>query len=189
MRERIRNRLAAIEPRRLTDGFIREAAVLIPVFEWQNECHFLLTLRTQHVQTHKGQISFPGGMREGSEDLLQTALRETFEEVGIEEDRIEILGRFHDYLSINHYRVTPFAGFIRAPFTTVPQAHEVAEVLQVPFHVFQDPERLRVEKTLFMNRPTSVYYFSYGPHQIWGLTARIIKEFFELMAADPTRSA
>ncbi len=180
MKDRIRDCLTALSPRKLTDGFIREAAVLMPVFEWENEYHFLLTLRTEEVQTHKGQVSFPGGMREDGEDLIQTALRETFEEVGIEKNRIEILGRFHDYISINSYRVTPFAGYIHGPFTTVPQVHEVAEILQVPLRVFLDPERLRVEKRT-RYKETEVYFYSYGTHQIWGLTARIIKDFMETL--------
>jgi 8-oxo-dGTP pyrophosphatase MutT (NUDIX family) len=179
MKNRIRDCLAALTPRQLTNGFTREAAVLMPIFEWEHEYHFLLTRRTEEVQTHKGQISFPGGMREGNEPLSQTALRETFEEVGIEESKIEILGRFHDYVSIHNFRVSPFAGFIHKPFTTVPQIHEVAEILQVPFKVFLDPERLRVERNAFSNE--DVYFYSYGTHQIWGLTARIIKEFMETL--------
>jgi 8-oxo-dGTP pyrophosphatase MutT (NUDIX family) len=180
MKDRIRDCLAALNPRKLTNGFIREAAVLMPIFEWEHEYHFLLTRRTDEVQTHKGQISFPGGMREGEEDLVQTALRETFEEIGIEASRIETLGRFHDYVSINSYRVTPFAGFIDRPFTTVPQVHEVAEILQVPFRVFLDPDRLRIEKSTRYGE-TELYFYSYGTHQIWGLTARIIKDFMETL--------
>ncbi|MBP1624508.1 MAG: hypothetical protein H6Q07_2528 [Acidobacteria bacterium] len=179
MRDRIRHYLAALKPRELTNGFTRDAAVLMPIFEWEREFHFLLTRRTEEVQTHKGQISFPGGMREGMEDLSRTALRETFEEVGIEERRIEILGRFHDYLSITGYRVRPFAGYIEGPFITVPQVHEVAEVLQVPIRIFLDPARLRIEKNMI--RKEDVYFYSYGTHQIWGLTARIIRDFVEAL--------
>jgi 8-oxo-dGTP pyrophosphatase MutT (NUDIX family) len=187
MKDRIRNCLAELKPRTLTDGFARQAAVLMPVFEWENECYFLLTRRTEEVQTHKGQISFPGGMREGNEDLVKTALRETFEEVGIEEDRIEILGRFHDYMSITRFRVTPFAGFINGPFTTIPQIREVAEILQVPFRIFTDPSRLRIEKNIYTNLEPNVYFYTYGSHQIWGLTARIIKEFIEALNLDKHR--
>jgi 8-oxo-dGTP pyrophosphatase MutT (NUDIX family) len=179
-KERIRNCLMALNPRMLSDGFTREAAVLIPVLHLEDECHFLLTRRTEEVQTHKGQISFPGGMREGKEPLIKTALRETFEEVGIEEDRIEILGRFHDYVSIHGFRVTPFAGFIHEPFTIKPQVTEVAEVLKVPFPIFHDPAKLRIEKSIIRNE-ANVYFYSYGSHQIWGLTARIIKEFMDAL--------
>ena len=154
----------------------------MPVFERGEECHFLLTRRTEEVQTHKGQISFPGGMREGEEDLRITALRETFEEVGIEQSRVEILGRFHDYISITGYRVTPFAGFITGPFATNPQVHEVAEVLQVPFRIFLDPARLRMEKSTLRHAGRRVYFYSYGAYEIWGLTARIIKDFFDALS-------
>jgi 8-oxo-dGTP pyrophosphatase MutT (NUDIX family) len=181
MKDRIRNFLATLQPRILTDGFTREAAVLMPVFEWEHEDYFLLTRRTEEVQTHKGQISFPGGMREGKEDLVKTALRETFEEVGIEENKIEILGRFHDYVSITGYRVTPFAGFIHGAFTTKPQTREVAEVIQVPLRIFMDASRLRIEQRSYPGVDPVVYFYSYGTHQIWGLTARIIKDFLEAL--------
>jgi 8-oxo-dGTP pyrophosphatase MutT (NUDIX family) len=181
MKEHIRNCLAALNRRRLANGFTREAAVLMPVLEWDHKYHFLLTQRTEEVQTHKGQISFPGGMREGDEDLMKTALRETFEEVGIEENSIEILGRFHDYLSITGYRVAPFAGFIKGPFTINPQVREVAEVLQVPFRIFLDPNRLRIEKRTVLRRESDVYFYSYGTYQIWGLTALIIKDFLDAL--------
>ena len=181
MKDRIRDCLAELKTRTLTDGYARQAAVLMPVFEWEGEYHFLLTRRTEEVQTHKGQISFPGGMREGEEDLVNTALRETFEEVGIAENQIEILGRFHDYMSITRFRVTPFAGFIHGPFKTIPHVLEVAEVLQVPFRIFTDPGRLRIEKNIYSKSEPNVYFYSYGTHQIWGLTARIIKEFIETL--------
>jgi 8-oxo-dGTP pyrophosphatase MutT (NUDIX family) len=180
----IRSCLAALGPRDLTDGYTREAAVLMPIFKRKGEYHLLLTLRTQEVETHKGQISFPGGMREGDEDLLKTALRETFEEVGIEEDKIEPLGKFHDYISITGYRVAPFAGFIAEPFKTIPQVREVAEVLQVPFKIFLDPNLLRIEKRAWQNRE-DVYFYSFGTYQIWGLTARIIKDFFDVLNLTP----
>jgi 8-oxo-dGTP pyrophosphatase MutT (NUDIX family) len=182
--DRIRNCLDSLKPQKLVSGFIREAAVLMPVLKWENEYCFLLTLRTEEVQTHKGQISFPGGMREGKEDLIQTALRETYEEVGIEEDRIEILGRFHDYISIHGYRVTPFTGFLHEPYGIRPQVTEVAEVLKVPLSIFMDPARLRIEKSPIRNE-SHVYYYSYGKHQIWGLTARIIKDFMDALDSHP----
>jgi len=185
MKDHIRNCLTELKPRRLSNGFTREAAVLMTVMERENRYHFLLTQRTEEVQTHKGQISFPGGMREEGETLVETALRETFEEVGIQEDRIEVLGRFHDYISITQYRVTPFVGFIRRPFTINPQVTEVAEVLQVPFEIFMDPSRLRIEKRAIMDREEDVYFYSHGIHQVWGLTARIIKDFIDILNLQP----
>ena len=124
-------------------------------------------------------------MRENGETLVNTALRETFEEVGIHPDRVEILGRFHDYISITQYRVTPFAGFVRSPFTINPQVTEVAEVLRVPFGIFLDPGRLRTERRIVMGREEDVYYYSHGTYQVWGLTARIIKDFLEILNLEP----
>jgi 8-oxo-dGTP pyrophosphatase MutT (NUDIX family) len=178
--ERIRAKLAALTPRRLPGENLCEAAVLMLLFMQRGEPHFLLTRRTEEVQTHKGQISFPGGMRDGSEGLEQTALRETSEEVGIEPEQIEILGRFHEYLSSTDYRVTPFAGYIEGPFTTKPQTTEVAEILFVPFRIFLDPGRLRTEQMLYRGRMRDVYFYAYENHQIWGLTARIIRDFLAL---------
>jgi len=179
VKEQIRHKLSRLQVRRFATGYTREAAVLMPVFEKDGEPHFLLTRRTEEVQTHKGQISFPGGMCRDGESHEVTALRETLEEVGIGEEQIEILGRFHDYLSSTEFRVVPFAGYIAGSFTTTPQIREVAEVLHVPFRTFLDPSLARVEQRLRLGRLVDVYFYSFGPHEIWGLTARIIKDFLE----------
>ncbi len=181
---RIRGRLAKLTPRILPGECISEAAVLMPIFEREGEPHFLLTRRTEEVQTHKGQISFPGGMRDGNESLEHTALRETFEEVGIEESGIQILGRFHDYLSVTDSRVAPFVGYMGKPFTPRPQVTEVAEILYVPFRVFLDPSRLRTERRTHRGQMQDVYFYSFGAHEIWGLTARIIKDFLQELGSD-----
>ena len=178
--EYVRGRLAELSPEHLTDGFDRQAAVLMPFFEENGELRLLLTRRTDEVETHKGQISFPGGMREEGETLEMTAARETFEEIGIAADSVEILGRFQDYVSITDVRVTPFAAMLRQPFTVTPQAHEVAEVLRVPLSLFLDPKRLLVKKDFIIKgKIAGDYSWFYGTHRIWGLTALIIHDFFE----------
>lgn len=184
--DQVQTMLSELQPRRLSGGFAREAAVLMLFFERDGQPFFLLTLRTDAVSTHKGQISFPGGMQQGSESLEQTALRETEEEIGLPQARTQVLGRFHDYLSITGHRVAPFAGSIEEPFKTVAQAGEVAEVLEVPWSVFRDPARLRVERMQRHGRWIDVYFYRYGTHEIWGLTARIIKDFFDSLAATPS---
>lgn len=181
IKEHIRNCLETLTPRKVGGGYVREAAVLMPIFKADSEYHMLLTRRTEDVETHKGQISFPGGMREEKETLLETALRETFEEIGVGDGRVEPLGRFHDYISITEYRVTPFVGFIQTPFKTKRQEKEVAEILHVPFSVFLDPAKRRVEWNRHPGREPDVYFYSHESHEIWGLTARIIKDFFETL--------
>jgi 8-oxo-dGTP pyrophosphatase MutT (NUDIX family) len=186
--EYVRGRLTELPPKRLTDGYVRKAAVLMPFFEQDGELCLLLTRRTDEVETHKGQISFPGGMREEGETLERTAIRETFEEIGIAGDRIEILGRFHDYLSITEVRVTPFAAMLRLPFTVTPQTYEVAEILRVPISLFLDPERLLVNKDFIIEgKAAGDYSWFYGTHRIWGLTALIIHDFFEAITQGKTR--
>jgi len=189
LKNQIRSTLAALETRVISAGYDREAAVLMPVFERDCKPHFLLTLRTEEVETHKGQISFPGGMRHGDESLEATALRETWEEIGIDAERIEILGRFHDYVSSTDYRVVPYVGYVRSPFQVVPQPTEVAEVLMVPFSVFLDPGRLRTEKMMKRGALIDVYFYSYNLYQIWGLTARIIKDFLSALSGGQSRMA
>jgi 8-oxo-dGTP pyrophosphatase MutT (NUDIX family) len=157
------------------------------MFERGGEPHFLLTRRTEEVQAHKGQISFPGGMREGTETLQETALRETFEEVGIMPETVDLLGRFHDYESSTGFLVTPFAGYLTDPFEISPHAGEVAEVLLVPFGIFTNPANLRIEPMFRLGRVMDVYFYSYGRHQIWGLTARIIHDFLVELGMAPAR--
>jgi len=184
--ERILKALARLQPRRLAAGNAPEAAVLMLMFEADGEPCFLLTRRTHEVRTHKGQISFPGGMKLAGESLQQTALRETYEEVGIDADLIRVLGRFHDYRAITGHLVAPFAGLIAGRFTVTPQRSEVAEVLTVPFAIFQDPGRLRTERRVLNGIAQEIYFYRYGSHEIWGLTAHIIKDFLEaLQAAEP----
>jgi 8-oxo-dGTP pyrophosphatase MutT (NUDIX family) len=183
--EQIRRGLELLPRRRLTSGYDGEAAVLMPVFVESGEPYFLLTLRTEEVRTHKGQVSFPGGMRHGGEELQQAALRETFEEVSLDAGRIDILGRFHDYVSITGHLVAPFAGYIEGEFTTVPHRGEVAEVLRVPFSVFRDPSRFRTERMLRSGWYRDVYFYRYEPYEIWGLTAHIIKDFLDEVLPRP----
>ncbi|MBM3790197.1 MAG: CoA pyrophosphatase [Acidobacteria bacterium] len=179
LQETIRSRLVQLPPRTLRGGYTRESAVLMPIFEQDGQPHFLLTLRTEDVRTHKGQISFPGGMKDGQETLEETALRETLEEIGIERSRLTMLGRFHDYLSINSFRVAPFAAYLESPFAAAPRAGEVAEILPVPFAVFREAGGLRVERMFRRGAWIDVYFYRYRTHEIWGLTARIIKDFLE----------
>ncbi len=100
------------------------------MFQKQKERFFLLTRRTQKVETHKGEISFPGGMTDTeNEPLSQTALRETWEEIGLAPSQVRVLGQFDEYLSINGLIVTPFVGWIEPPVGLNPSPDEVEEVL------------------------------------------------------------
>lgn len=157
------------------------AAVLIPLFFKNREPHVLLTLRTNNVASHKGQISFPGGTREnGDKSLLETALRETYEEVGIRPADVEVLGELDDLLAVTNFVVTPFVGVIPYPYDFIVSQQEIAELIEIPLSFFLDPRNVRSDKMVYREREVTVYFYDYGNYTVWGVTARILKGFLNL---------
>jgi len=180
--ERLALRLQSHTPRRLDVEHSGRAAVLIPILPKGEEFAFLLTQRTHKVETHKGQISFPGGIQEHSDqDLLQTALRETWEEIGLARQAIHILGEFDEYLSITGLIVTPFAAWIGKPLHLAPNPDEVDEILKVPFRIFQDSRTLRFETRVRLGVERKIYFYDFQGKEVWGLTAQIIRDFLGLV--------
>ena len=185
----IASQLTSRSPHRLAGGHSGRAAVLMPIWEQEDGLYFLLTQRTDTVETHKGQISFPGGMRDSeAEPLVQTALRETREEIGLPESRIRILGQFDDYLSSTDLIVTPFIGWVSPPLELSPNPGEVEEILEVPWSLFRDPRLVRTETLHRLGRDILVYHYDFRGRDVWGLTARIIRDFLHLIDAPPSRS-
>jgi len=152
----------------------------MPFLEVGTDPLLLLTKRTDLVRYHKGQISFPGGAQDGNEPLETTALRETEEEIGIPPQQVRLLGRFHEYLSSSNYRVTPFVASVSPDCRLTPNPIEVAYVLRVPLSFFAEnqPECRIMERR---GQRTAVYFYQYQGEVIWGLTARIVKEFVDLL--------
>ena len=167
----------------LAEDYQGEAAVVMPIFERGGKAYFLLTLRTQEVSTHKGQISFPGGLRDSTDiNLRETALREMEEEVGIGKSHVEVVGPFHQYLSKTHFVVTPFVTFINQGFSVSPNSREVERILEVPLDFFCCTEpRREVHKRV-------LYFYDYQGDIIWGLTAAMIKDFIDLLNGSYSRS-
>lgn len=183
----IASRLASRVPQRLAGRHSGRAAVLIPIWERKEVLHFLLTRRTETVETHKGQISFPGGMRDSEEEpLVRTALRETREEIGLPDSRIRILGQFDDYLSSTDLIVTPFVGWVSPPLALCPNPEEVEEILEVPWSLFRDPGSCRTETLRREGRDILVYHYDFRGRDVWGLTARIIRDFLHLIDGSPS---
>lgn len=173
----IRQRLSSRPRRVIDDPRMRRAAVLIPLYTEADEVYVLLTKRSETVEHHKSQISFPGGTADLDDpDLLATALRETEEELGIPRDRIQILGALDDvYTFVSGFVITPFVGLIPHPSPLRVNLVEIAEVLAVPLSTFRDPTTLRVEERDREGERVKVYFYHYGPHEIWGATGRIMK--------------
>ncbi len=162
----------------------RAAAVLIPLVCTQDKWHLLFTRRTDMVQNHKGQVSFPGGAAE-MEDVCRedTALRETYEEIGIERGQVEILGKMWEMPTITGFSVTPVVGLIQWPTLLSLSPLEVSRVFIVPLDWLADPaNREEVELTLPDGRREKVIYFQpFDGEKIWGATARIALNFLRVI--------
>ena len=161
------------------EGFQR-AAVLVPLTNEGAECVLLFTRRTETVETHKGQISFPGGVVDGADrDVVETALRETHEEVGILPDSVQTLGLLDDILTPAGFVITPVVGFLADPPNLNPSEHEVAEAFTVPLSFFANPANGRTEYREFRGKRNEVWFYDTGKHMIWGATARIVRLLME----------
>jgi 8-oxo-dGTP pyrophosphatase MutT (NUDIX family) len=191
MLEEIKRRLGEYRPARATGEFRARAAVLVPVFEQGGDLHVVLTKRTDRVETHKGEIAFPGGSVEPSDpDLAYTALRESHEEIGLRPGDVGLLGQLDELITISSFHVTPFAGEIDsglAPYSWLHQELEVAEVLEVPVSHLLDPanfvELPRQRNGEMLLQPA----FVVREHVIWGATYRILRNFLDV-AVVPTES-
>jgi 8-oxo-dGTP pyrophosphatase MutT (NUDIX family) len=179
-------RLTARPRRVIAPGVTKASAVLAPLFWRDGRLHLLFTKRSDHVTTHKGQISFPGGRHEpGDADLLATALRECHEEIGIPPEQVQVVGPLNDITTLGGVCITPYLGMVPAGFAYVTDPREVAAMLEVPVAVFLDPARLTTQTHQFDDgRTRTVYFFDVGPDVVWGATARIVKEWLDLMAAE-----
>ena len=162
---------------------LRPAAVLLPLTESGGELRLILTKRASHLKHHPGQIALPGGMVEAEDtDPAAAALREAREEIGLLPDNVEVLGGLPFHQTVTGFRITPVVGRVRAPFTPVPEAGEVAEVFEVPFAHVAVPERYRVEGRFWGGIKRYYYTIPYGPYYIWGATARILRALAEGLA-------
>jgi 8-oxo-dGTP pyrophosphatase MutT (NUDIX family) len=162
----------------------RQAAVLLPLFKNATDYHLVFTKRTETVRHHKGQVSFPGGSFEPADgDLLTTALRESYEEVGIRPEHVSILGRLDDLATFStSFTISPFVGLIPYPYPFRPDPIEVAIVFDASLSILADPT---VGRRYIRARDDGAtiedYEFHVDGHVIWGATARIIHHFLEAM--------
>lgn len=156
-------------------GPLMEAATLVPVFEQDGVTQVILTRRTDTVKHHKGQICFPGGVRDEDDlTLWHTALRETREEIGLVADMITYICTLPAVVTPTAFHVTPFVARVASTRGLVPNPDEIAEVFSVPLKHLQDPQYLRFEPREYFGQSFPVPFFRYGPHEIWGATGRML---------------
>jgi 8-oxo-dGTP pyrophosphatase MutT (NUDIX family) len=161
-----------------------EAAVLLPVI-MRAEPSILFTQRTAHLARHSGQVSFPGGRSEAADlSPLETALRETMEETGIEPAFVSVAGYLPRYRTGTGFDISPVVGILSDGFTLAPNPDEVAEAFEAPLAFFLDPANRRLETRIWGGRERSFYVFSPEGRTIWGATAAILVDFAARLTGD-----
>jgi 8-oxo-dGTP pyrophosphatase MutT (NUDIX family) len=181
LKEQIKAALAARKRVPMSPG-PTPSAVLIALFLKDDEYHVLFTKRTEKVNHHKGEISFPGGVRQADDrDSEQTALRETWEEVGIRPVDVEILGVLDDFYSIYNYLITPYVGMIPSGYAFKTNPDEIERILEVPLRHLLNTEIFRVEDWTWKGRTYPVYFYAYRGDEVWGVTAAILKHFLDIV--------
>jgi 8-oxo-dGTP pyrophosphatase MutT (NUDIX family) len=176
VKQQIEKILSHHKKKKITGENLKASAVLIPLFYNQGQYHVLFTERSDAVVFHKGQVCFPGGTQEPSDSsLLQTAIRECEEEIGLEAKDIEILGELDDILTfVTNYVISPFVAFIPHSHSLKTNGREVKGTFFVPLSFLMDDANFRQDS----------YAYEYEGHIIWGATARILRQFIALLKSE-----
>jgi 8-oxo-dGTP pyrophosphatase MutT (NUDIX family) len=158
----------------------KEAAVLILLFEKNNTPHVLVTKRSEKVAVHKGQMSLPGGSIDPEDaDIMETAFRETEEETGVDRSKIEIIGRFDDYISITGFHIAAFVGCTDYPVEYTFNIDEIVDHVEVPLEIFSTHDGLEFDSYNFHGTDIIIYRYIYSDNLIWGLTSMIVTDFVQ----------
>jgi 8-oxo-dGTP pyrophosphatase MutT (NUDIX family) len=165
-------------------GPLPQAGVLCPLVDRGDGLRVILTLRAHHLRMHAGQVAFPGG-RQDPEDptLLDTALREAQEEIGLTRAEVEIVGAIDSHETGTGYAVTPYVGFVDPGFAPRPDPSEVAEVFEPPLAFLMDPANRRVDRREWRGRMRAYYAMPWQGRYIWGATARMLVTLADRLAA------
>lgn len=158
------------------------AAVLLPIMFQKEGPEVVLTKRAKTLKHHAGQIAFPGGkVEEFDLSETQTAIRESFEEVGLQRKGVKVLGMLPRHETFTGYLISPFVGLISNPQKLKPEASEVSEIFSVPLKFLLNKDNMQVKRYKFNGIERGYFVIPYGPYYIWGATARIIKSFSDLI--------
>ena len=183
----IRKKLSSRQRKVIEHPPFSHAAVLVPLFQKDGNCHLLFTKRSEEVKYHKGEISFPGGVvDEEDKELINTALREAFEEIGLKENDVQIIGILDDIVTITEFIVTPIVGLFPYPYPFKVSEAEIAELIEVPLASLLDEDCFSEREIIRGTGKEVVYAYQYGNHIIWGATARILKQFLDLISSPRT---
>ena len=160
------------------NGQTKEAGVLLPIVRQFDGIYLVLTKRAAHLSNHPGQISFPGGKRENKDTNIDaTALREAQEEIGLNAEVVEVLGRLPAHETVTGFQITPIIGWIDRNWTAVADPNEVIEIFQVPLSYITNIKNFQIQDRIWNGRKRYYYTVPYGPYYIWGATACILYNF------------
>ena len=178
----IRSFFSSFQREETNNDVLSRAGVLVPLFIKNGELNVVLTQRTEDVEHHKGQISFPGGtMDKVDSTIVDTALREAWEEVGLPRTSVEILGLLSDFCTPSGFCITPVVGLLSPDPFYVLNKTEVSEIFDVPLSFFLDPRNERMEKRIRFDKMMDVFFYNYGTYEIWGATAEILRNFLQAL--------
>ncbi len=182
MREKLRKALAARQRLSINDMGLTEAAVLIPIFCKGGEYHILFTKRSDRVMHHRGQISFPGGAKsQGDASLRDTALRESWEEIGLKVKDAEVVGELDDTpTTTSGFKIAPFVAFIPYPYEFTPSPYEISKIFSVPISALLHRARKKKERYTFGGKAYVGYSYEYQGRLIWGATAKLVQQLIEV---------
>lgn len=184
--EEFKQALSGYSRRSLNDSSLKPAGVLLVVYEKDGGLTVLLNKRTDLVEQHKGEVSFPGGsMDDDDESLLQTALRETHEEMGIAPGDVELLGQLDDMPTISNFLISAFVATIPYPYHFLPNKSEVAEVLEVPISHLQSSRNWRDEVHVQQDGLQVTRSYIYQRHLVFGATAKVLTNFLDVVEGVP----
>ena len=199
VRERLREPLPGLEaqlrmgppqrgaPEQWTEAqqHARRAAVLVLLYPFQNTTGLVLTQRHADLRDHSGQIAFPGGSIDGEETPVEAALREGWEEVGVDPKMPDVLGTMTDlYIPPSDFTVTPVVASIGERPVFRPQEEEVDTIIEVPLTALLDARSRRSALWTLQGREVEIPYFDFEGYEIWGATAMMLAELLALVRAE-----
>lgn len=176
-----------LNPGMMPSTELREAAVLVPIVERPEGLTMMLTQRTDHLDHHPGQISFPGGhIEEDDASPEDAALREAEEEVGLERTHVEIIGRLDQYVTRTGFSITPIVGLIDPSHSVSADEFEVADIFEVPLAFLLDANNHRRDSRIYKGTKREFYAMPFGDYYIWGATAGMIRNLYDLLIEEQT---
>ena len=180
--KKLQEALAHRPRKHITGVDFKPAAVLLPIYIKRGQVYILFTKRTMEVSEHKGEISFPGGSFDAEDlTLLNTALRECAEEIGLKSGVVQILGALDDTLTeTSGYIISPFVALIPSRCKLKLSSGEIEEAIEIPVSVFLDSGNRREETEIINGKVITSYVYYYQGNVIWGATARILSQFLDV---------